>query len=266
MTHITTIEFIVPGMSGDAVILITVAAAITGGDVIAVGQAALFLRGREDKGTGEHCSGLGELLDQYPDDCAIYTLDSVKPQGSVRFCVSERPPDSSLCGHAYGPLPSTLVPHCQYTAANADTSSSAAVTADIDSSDAATPIATAADATAAAAAVAATAAAAAAAAVAAYDTEIEAVTAVTVPVAEARHRWFLCVFESVLGLYTAEGDPASLISFHTVDVVLERGAGAVLCIRESSSRAFDLLFDTVGERERWLHVLAQSALLALAHV
>jgi hypothetical protein len=51
-------------MSGDAVILITVAAAITGGDVVAVGQAALFLRGREDKGTGEHCSGLGELLDQ----------------------------------------------------------------------------------------------------------------------------------------------------------------------------------------------------------
>jgi hypothetical protein len=68
MTHITTTEFIVPGMSGDAVILITVAAAITGGDVIAVGQAALFLRGREDKGTGEHCSGLGELLDQV---CAL---------------------------------------------------------------------------------------------------------------------------------------------------------------------------------------------------
>ena len=58
-----------PGMSGDAVILITVAAAITGGDVIAVGQAALFLRGREDKGTGEHCSGLGELLDQVCARC-----------------------------------------------------------------------------------------------------------------------------------------------------------------------------------------------------
>jgi hypothetical protein len=194
---------------------------------------------------------------QYPGDCAIYTLDSVKPQGSVRFCVSERPPDSSLCGHAYGPLPSTLVP--QYTGANADTSSSTTGTADANSSDAATPIATAADATAAVAAV-------AVAAVAPDDTETIETAAVTVPVPEARHRWFLCVFESVLGLYTAEGDPASLISFHTVDVVLERGPGAVLCIRESSSRAFDLLFDTVGERERWLHVLAQSALLALAHV
>jgi hypothetical protein len=203
---------------------------------------------------------------QYPGDCAIYTLDSVKPQGSVRFCVSERPPESSLCGHAYGPLPSTLVP--QYTAANADTSSSTTAAADANSSDAAAVTAAAADAT-------ATAAAAAAAddtlvvASAADDTlavAAEAVVTVPVPVQEARHRWFLCVFESVLGLYAAEGDPASLISFHTVDVVLERGPGAVLCIRESSSRAFDLLFDTVGERERWLHVLAQSALLALAHV
>jgi hypothetical protein len=186
---------------------------------------------------------------QYPGDCAIYTLDSVKPQGSVRFCVSERPPDSSLCGHAYGPLPSTLVP--QYLDANADISSSTTGTADANSSDAAAAT----DHTITAATAAAT-----------DDTIAAAAAAAVVPVAEARHRWFLCVFESVLGLYTAEGDPASLISFHTVDVVLERGPGAVLCIRESSSRAFDLLFDTVGERERWLHVLAQSALLALAHV
>ena len=184
----------------------------------------------------------------------------------MRFCVSERPPDSSICGHAYGPLPSTLVPqYSAATAASSGSSTTVAAAANTGSSDAANATAkSTAEHNSTAAATDTTAAAATAGAVADDDDDTAAVAAQPVP--EARHRWFLCVFESVLGLYTSEGDPASLISFHTVDVVLERGPGAVLCIRESSSRAFELLFETVGERERWLHVLAQSALLALAHV